>query len=145
VKDPLIRDRLQAVQRYYECGSFRNAAKTCGCGHMKVKYWQDRYEAEGLRGLWSRIPPGWPWELDAKTEERIKENVLSVTDQVGWNIKQIREYIRTKGHVTYTERHTMRVAQRWGLARLKPRPQYAHSVRSERLAFLKEKQADTQA
>ncbi len=145
VKDSLLRDRLQMVQGYYELGTFRDAARRCGCAHTTVKYWKDRYEGEGLKGLRSIPPPGRPRELGAKVEERLRQEVMEKTEEEGWQTKQIREYIRKKGNVTYTERHTIRIAQRWGLALIKPRPQYAHSKLSEREAFLKEKQETAQA
>lgn len=141
VRDPVIRDRLRIVQRYYEQGTFRKAAKEAGCGHMKVKYWRDRYEAGGVRGLSSPEKRGGrPRKLKEKAEKRLKTEITERTGRESWQTAQIREYIREQSGVTYSKRQTIRIAQRWGLAMIMLRPRYAHSQESERAAFLKEEQ-----
>lgn len=139
VRNPVIRDRLRVVQCYYEQGTFRTAAQEAGCGHMKVKYWTDRYEAGGVRGLSSPEKRGGrPRKLKRKTEERLKTEITKRTERESWRTTQIRQYIKRRSGVTYSERQTIRIAQRWGLAMIMPRPRYAHSKESERVAFLKE-------
>lgn len=139
VRDPVIRDRLRVVQCYYEQGTFRKAAKEAGCGHMKVKYWTDRYDRGGVRGLSSPEKRGGrPRKINKKTEERLKAEITKRTGRESWRTTQIRQYIKRRSGIAYSERQTIRIAQRWGLAQIMPRPRYAHSKESERVAFLKE-------
>lgn len=140
VKEPEIRERLLLLKDYYQLGSTRKAAKRHQCSHGKVQYWKDRYEEKGQRGLKTRPMSGRPPKLDKKQAVSIKKEVLQKTEQEGgWQTKQIRDFIKEKAGVTYSERHTIRIAQKWGLSQKKPRPQYGYAKNKEKEDFLKEK------
>lgn len=139
VKDPEIRERLLLVKDYYELGSTRKAGKRHQCSHGKVQYWKERYEKRGQRGLETEPKSGRPPKLSKEQETSIKKEVLEKTEQEGgWETRQIRDYIKKKAGVAYSERHTIRIAQKWGLSQKKPRPQYGYAKEKEKEDFLKE-------
>lgn len=128
------------VKACCEADSLREAGRRCGTSHVRIKRWTDRYEAEGLKGLKPRPKSGRPPKLDPRKAERIRKAVLTQSRREGWQTTQLRQYIREWGGVVYSERHILRIAADWGLARIVPRPRYAHSDETERQAFLKEEQ-----
>jgi transposase len=100
-----------------------------------VKFWKDRYEAEGIDGLATKPRSGHPKAMSEKRYQSIKREVT--TKNQGWETKQIRELIRKKSGVLYSERHVIRIAHDWGLSLKVPRPIYAHTDERERGQFLK--------
>jgi len=140
VKDSEIKERLLMIKAYYQQNSFRQAAKQHRCSHMKIKYWKDRYQDKGLRGLYTQPKPGAPRKLKPEQVVEIKREVVKKsTQEGGWQTKQIREYIQQRADVTYSIRHTIRIAQEWGLSKITPRPQYAYAKDQDKQAFLKAK------
>ena|SRR3989338_11713454 len=59
----------------------------------------------------------------------------------GWRTQNVRSLIVEKAGVKYSFRHTIRIIQRWGLAKIKPRPRYAFSKEEDREEFLKKTRA----
>lgn len=139
VKNSEIRERLLLLKHYYQSISLREAAEHHQCSHGKVKYWKDRYEEQGLRGLQTQDKSGRPRKLNKEQATAIKRVVARQSNQQGWQTKQIKEYIEKKTGVTYSERHTIRIAQSWGLSQKKPRPQYSYAKEQEKQTFLKGK------
>lgn len=138
VKDHQIRERLLLLKDYYQSHSMRKAAEHHQCSHGKVKYWKDIYEEKGIRGLKTIPSGGAPAKLDKDEQLKIKRVVVRKSNQEGWQTKQIRQYIKQKTGITYSERHTIRIAQKWGLTKKTPRPQYAYAKEQEKEDFLKE-------
>lgn len=139
IKDLEIRERLLMLKDYYQINSFRKVAKHHQCSHAKIKYWKDRYEEKGLEGLKTQPKSGCPSKLNKEQITSIKRVIVRKSKQQGWQTKQIREYIREKAGVIYSERHIIRIAQNWGLSQIKLRPQYSYARKQERDDFLKEK------
>jgi transposase len=139
VKDPIIRERLLMVKHAYESDSLRTAAEHVGKSHVTVKYWKDRYEQHGLKGLKPIPKSGRPRKLDPEQEIRLKRVVTRKGNKNGWQVKELREYIKEQADVTYTLRHTTRIMQQWGLSHITPRAQYAHTDIAANQAFLKGK------
>jgi len=137
VRDPVIRERLLLVKARYETHSLREAGERCGTNYVRIKRWTDRYEASGLKGLETKPRSGRPALLSPVKAKRIRRTVLSQSAREGWQTTRLRTHIREQGGVTYSERHILRLAARWGLSRITPRPRYAHSNEAERNAFLK--------
>lgn len=73
VKDPKIQERLLIVKSYYQQGNFRDAGKYHGCSYVKVKFWKDRYEQTGLKGLKAIKQTGRPPKLDKGQAKIIKK------------------------------------------------------------------------
>ena len=100
--------------------------------------WLRRFEKYGLDGLKTKQRSGRPLKLDHQKLVRIKRKV--VKNECGWTVKEVRELIRKEGRIVYTERHILRLLQRWGVRAIVPDKRLLHkSSREERLAFKKER------
>ena len=138
IRNAVIRERLIIIKRYYENQSYRKAAKQCGCSHMKVKNWKEIYESEGLPGLNPKPKSGRPPKLGKEQQAKIKRVIIRKANKQGWQTKQIRQYIKEQSGIKYSMRHTIRIAQHWGLSQIKPGPKYAYTNDRENQCFLKE-------
>ena len=136
VKKPEIRERLLMVKTSHE-KSLRDAADEFGVTHGKIDFWKKRYHQFGLRGLKTKQRPGRPPKINDQQAATIKQTVSKKNMRQGWRTTHVRELIHQETGVKYTKRHTIRILQKWGLARVTPRPRYAHSKESERKKFLK--------
>lgn len=136
VDNPVVRERLLMVQAALE-KPLRQAAEEFGCTHGKVDFWKKRFEEFGVRGLYTKARPGRPRKISEEEERVIKKTVSKKNLTNGWRTVHVRELIIKKTDVEYSTRHTIRILQRWGLARITPRMRYAHSEEKERAAFLK--------
>jgi len=137
IRDPIIRERLLLLKQFYQGTSLRSTGKQHRVSHHKVLYWKQRYDSEGLKGLETKSRSGRPSRLKPNDEKRISSFLVKKSVKSGWNIKYIREYVKKKGGVLYSMRHTMRLAQKWGMGLITPRPIYAHTNMKERAEFLK--------
>jgi len=138
--DSAVRERLLMLKTYYRIGNLRDAADESGCSHGKIKYWKDRYEDDGVRGLRTRIPPGRPTDVAPEKLQEIKRSVIRKSAKEGWSVTHLREYIREESGRLYSIQHSVRIAAAWGLAMITPRPRYAHQAPAvEQNAFLKGK------
>jgi transposase len=136
VRDPTIRERLLMVQDAYEM-PLRDAAKRHGCTHGKIDFWKKRYEAKGLRGLSTKERPGRPSKLAPEQTKKLRRTVRKHNIKQGWRTKHVRQLIKEEADVTYTQRHTIRLLHKWGLAKIVPRPRYAFSKEEDRDEFIK--------
>jgi transposase len=136
IRDPVVRERLLMVQAAYEMSLRDAAAKFC-CTHGKIDFWKQRYEQEGVRGLYTRDRSGRPPKINCKQRSKLRRIVRKHNAMKGWRTRGIRELIRQETGVTYSFRHTIRMAQLWGLSKIKPRSRYAFSKKEDREAFLK--------
>ncbi|MEK7251598.1 MAG: winged helix-turn-helix domain-containing protein, partial [Bacteroidota bacterium] len=115
----------------------RDAAEDFGCTHGKIDFWKKRFEQQGVRGLKTKRRPGRPPKITEEQSIVLKQTVSKNDVRQGWRTARVRELIRRETGVTYTKRHTIRILQKWGLARVTPRPRYAHSNEEDRKAFFK--------
>lgn len=136
VDNPVIRERLLMVQAALE-KPLRKAAEEFGCTHGKVDFWKKRFEEQGVHGLQTKSKPGRPKKISEEEETIIKQTVKKKNMTRGWRTIHVRELIAKTTDVEYSVRHTIRILQRWGLARITPRMRYAHSKESARKEFLK--------
>lgn len=138
-KDAEVRERLMLLKQYYRTGSLRDTAHENRCSHGKVKYWKDRYEMEGLRGLLTQEKSGRPPDVAPRKLEKIKRLVEQTCRKEQWAVEQVREFIKKKSGKQYTIRHTTRIIQSWGLSMITPRQQYAHAAsKTKQRDFLKD-------
>lgn len=133
-----MRERLLLLKMHYQGNSLRATADHHRCSHRKVSYWKIRYETMGVLGLATQPKSGAPPKLDPDAAKVIQRAVVQQsTREGGWEVKRIRAYIRERSGVTYSVRHTTRIAQDWGLALITPRPRYIYAKAAEKKAFLK--------
>lgn len=140
VTDSVIRERLLIVKEYYQGQTFRIVADHHRCSPAKVIYWKERYDERGLEGLRTKPKAGRPAKLDPEQAKEIKKEIIKQTAHTGgWQTEQIKEYIQEKAGISYSIRHTVRIAQRWGLSKITARPQYQYAKKKEKQLFLKGK------
>jgi len=140
INEPLIRERMLMVRASYS-EPLRDVAASYGCTHGKVDYWKKRYERLGLRGLYTKVQPGRPKKINQEQEMKMKRTVRKHNLKQGWKTTQVRQLIHEEAGVKYSVRHTIRIVQSWGLAKIKPRSRYAFSKQEDREAFLKKTRA----
>lgn len=128
------------IKSCYTARSLRTAAKYHQVTHKTVKYWKDRFESEGVKGLSSRPRPGAPGKLDKAAKQRLKAEVLKQVRKEAFSTKQLRNFIINRTHISYTPAHIANLARGWGLSLITPRPLYVFAKPAERAAFLKENQ-----
>ncbi|MGH9919591.1 MAG: winged helix-turn-helix domain-containing protein [Nitrososphaerales archaeon] len=98
--------------------------------------WVRRFEEEGIEGLRTRERSGRPPKVEHRVMTRIGREVM--TDESGWTVREVREFVRKEAGVTYTERHILRLLHRWGARAVVPEKRLAHKAPlEERLAFKK--------
>lgn len=140
VKDPRIRERLLMVQAAQK-QPLREVARTFRCVHGKIDYWKKRYEKFGLKGLHTRPRSGRPQKITQQQSAELRRIVENHNMKRGWRTQSVRSLIVEKAGVKYSFRHTIRIIQKWGLAKIKPRPRYVFSKEEDRDEFLKKTRA----
>lgn len=136
VTDHVIRERLLIVKASFK-KPLREVASEFVCTHGKVAYWKNRYLKLGLRGLYTKERSGRPSKLEPKLEAKIRIKVRRHNPKHGWTTKLVREYVKNKSRISYSERQTQRLSHKWGLTQIKPRKRSAYSKKEDREAFLK--------
>ena len=136
IKDPVIRERLLMV-RASQKEPLRKVADTFGYVHGKVAYWKNRYKQKGLRGLQTKPRSGCPKKMTLEQEKKLRRKIRRHNPKSGWRTTHVRSIIKEQTGITYSSRHTLRIAQSWGLAQLKPRPRYGYSKKDDRVEFIK--------
>ena len=136
VNDHVLRERLLMV---HEACKFdlRTSGNTFGCTHGKVAYWKNRYLKQGIKGLHTKERSGRPSKLNPKIALIIRRRVRKHNSKKGWTTKHIREEIHKESGVKYCKRQVIRIAHKWGVSQIKPRPIYAHSKQKDREEFIK--------
>lgn len=136
VKDHVIRERLLMIQEACKY-NLRIAANTFGCTHGKVAYWKNRYVEHGIKGLYTKERSGRPSKLNLEIAAKLRRRVRKHNMKKGWTTKHIREEIYKESGIKYCKRQVIRIAQKWGVSRIKPRQRYAYSKQEDRGAFIK--------
>ena len=136
ITEPLIRERLLMVQASYK-EPLREAAQTFGCVHGKIAYWRKRYDAQGLRGLYTRERSGRPMKITKEQSTKIKRKVRRHNIKRGWQTRMIKEVIKNEAGVTYSERQIIRISHKWGLSQKVPRQKYAYAKKEDKEVFIK--------
>lgn len=137
-KDPQTKLRMLLVlNSKYDGESQNQAARELRSTSSWASKWIGRFAEQGLEGLKTKQRSGRPPKLDHRTLVKIKRKV--VRNECGWSVKEVRELIRKEGHVVYTERHILRLMQKWGIRGIVPETRLLRKAPiEERLAFKKE-------
>ncbi|MDG6981795.1 MAG: winged helix-turn-helix domain-containing protein [Nitrososphaerota archaeon] len=84
----------------------------------------------------TRERSGRPPEVEKSLIAKIGREVT--TNRSGWTVKEVRELVRRKAGVTYSERHVLRLVRKWGARAVVPEKRLAHTASlEERLRFKK--------
>jgi transposase len=98
--------------------------------------WVRRFEEEGIDGLRTRERSGRPPKVERELMAKVGREVA--TNESGWTVREVREFVRREVGVTYSERHILRLIHRWGARGVVPEKRLVHKASlEERLAFKK--------
>ena len=103
------------------------AARQNGMDRQTLCDWVHRYNAQGVAGLASRVPPGPTPRLDEVQMAELEALVLKGPDPetdgvVRWRCADLREQVQRRFAVTVHERTIGKWLRRRKLTRLQPRP-----------------------
>ena len=103
------------------------AARTCG--RQTLRDWVHRYNAEGLRGLSDRKPPGGIPKLTAEQEAEVAAWVRAGPDLaedgvVRWRRKDLAARIERRFGIVLAERSVGALLKRWAFRHVSVRPQH---------------------
>lgn len=135
--DADVRLRMLLILKVkYDGVSQNRAAKELHAQSSWAVTWVRRFEEEGIEGLRTRERSGRPPKVERRLMARIGREVT--TNRSGWTVREVRELVRRKASVTYSERHVLRLIHRWGARAVVPEKRLVHKAPLEdRLAFKK--------
>lgn len=118
------------------------AAEACGMDRQTLRDWVHRYNADGLRGLYDRKPPGARSKLTDEQRAALIELVeagpdLAVHGVVRWRRVDLRDELERQFGVVLHERSVGKVLKRLGYRRLSVRPRHPAANDEAQEAFKK--------
>src|ERR687898_241527 len=119
--------RMLALALVLEGRPRMEAARTCGMDHQTLRDWVHRYNAEGLRGLSDRKPPGGIPKLKAEQEEEVAAWVRAGPDLAEdgrWRRKDLAARIERRFGVVLAERSVGALLKRLAFRHVSVRPQH---------------------
>jgi transposase len=141
-RDGAVVRRLLAIALILEGHSRAEAARFNGMDRQTLRDWVQRYNDEGVGGLYSRLSTGRPGALSEEQMEELRNMVLDGPDPqrhpvVRWRCVDLREEIADRFSVTLTERSVGRLLPRLNMTRLQPRPYHPKKDAVAQEAFKK--------
>jgi transposase len=121
--------RMLALALVLEERPRMEAARTCGMDRQTLRDWVHRYNAEGLRGLSDRKPPGGIPKLKAEQEAEVAAWVRAGPDLaedgvVRWRRKDLAARIERRFGVVLAERSVGALLKRLAFRHVSVRPQH---------------------
>src|SRR5580704_3161461 len=118
------------------------AAEACGMDRQTLRDWVHRYNAEGLRGLYDRKPPGASPKLTAEQRAALAAMVEAGPDPevhgvVRWRRVDLRDELQRRFGVELHERSVGKVLTRLGYRRLSVHPRHPEADEDAQEAFKK--------
>jgi transposase len=134
--------RMLCLAMVLEGSDRTTAAEACGMDRQTLRDWVHRYNAEGLRGLYDRKPPGARPKLTAEQRAALVELVeagpdLAVHGVVRWRRVDLRDELERLFGVVLHERSVGKVLRRLGYRRLSVRPRHPQADEEAQEAFKK--------
>jgi transposase len=134
--------RMLCLALVLEGSDRTTAAEACGMDRQTLRDWVHRYNAEGLRGLYDRKPPGARSKLTAEQRAALVELVeagpdLAVHGVVRWRRVDLRDELERQFGVVLHERSVGKVLKRLGYRRLSVRPRHPAADEEAQEAFKK--------
>lgn len=142
IGDGAVVRRLLAIALLLEGHSRQAAAAMNGMSRQTLRDWVHRYNAEGVRGLYSRTGPGRPPVLTTARMAALKEIVIKGPDPerhsvIRWRCLDPREEIAARWSVAVCEQTIGRWLRQLRLTRLQPRPYHPKKDPEAEAAFKK--------
>jgi transposase len=139
-KDAEVVRRLLALALVLDGQSRTAAARQGGMDRQTLCDWVHRYNASGVAGLASRLPPGATPRLDEAQMAALEALVLKGPDPatdgvVRWRCADLRAQVKQRFAVTVHERTIGKWLRRRKLTRLQPRPAHPKQDLAAQAAF----------
>jgi transposase len=133
---------MLALAMVLEGMSRSDAARLAGMDRQTLRDWVHRYNAAGLEGLASRVPPGSLPKLTPAQMAELREVVVAGPDPVvhkvvRWRCVDLRAEVARRFSVTVDEETIGRWLRKLGLTRLQPRPFHPKKDAAAQEAFKK--------
>jgi transposase len=134
--------RLLALAMVLDGVARKVAAEACGMDRQTLPDWVHRYNAEGIDGLRDRLRSGRPPGLSAAQIAELDDLVVAGPDPavhrvVRWRCFDLREEIKQRFEVEFSERHVGRLLTGLKLTRLTVRPRHPKADEAAQEAFKK--------
>ena len=134
--------RMLCLAMVLEGSDRTTAAEACGMDRQTLRDWVHRYNAEGLRGLYDRKPPGARSKLTDEQRSALVELVeagpdLAVHGVVRWRRVDLRDELERQFGVVLHERSVGKVLNRLGYRRLSVRPRHPEADEEAQETFKK--------
>jgi transposase len=139
-KEAALVRRMLALALILEGHSRTAAARQNGMDRQTLCDWVHRYNAQGVAGLASRLPPGPTPRLDEVQRAELEALVLAGPDPktdgvVRWRCVDLRAQVQRRFAVTVHERTIGKWLRRRKLTRLQPRPAHPKQDLAAQAAF----------
>jgi len=109
--------KLFFIKELYKGATVPQAAKEVGVSKVIGYAWLKNWNKKGLEGLKPNYGGGRPSELTQEEKEELKK-ILEKRDD--WTTKEVRELIKEKFGVGYSQRHVSRLLRSMGMKYSKP-------------------------
>jgi len=134
--------RMLALAMVLEGCDRTTAANTCGMDRQTLRDWVHRYNAEGLKGLRDRAPPGAKSKLTAAQKMELASLVEAGPDRavhgvVRWRRVDLRDELKRRFGVDLHERSVGRILAQLGYRRLSVRPRHREADEEAQETFKK--------
>lgn len=124
-----IATRLQMVILARRGYTAPQVAQAVGVSRRSVQTWVQRYNAQGIDGLWDRPRPGQPTKLPSDQVQAFKQRMLDGPGDADGGVctlrgKDARRILANEFNVNYSLGGAIELLHRLGLSCLRPRPQH---------------------
>lgn len=141
-RDGAAARRMLAIALVLEGSERKTAAQTCGMDRQTLRDWVHRYNAEGLRGLHDRKPPGPQPKLTPEQTAELAAWVEAGPDPdrhgvVRWRRVDLRDELARRFGIALHERSVGKMLARLGYRRLSVRPRHPEADEAAQAAFKK--------
>jgi transposase len=141
-RTPEAARRMLALAFVLEGWTRARAAAACGMERQTLRDWVHRYNAEGIEGLYDRVPAGPSPRLTAAQEAELAGIVERGPEPerdgvVRWRQVDLRRVIEKRYGVSYHERSVGKLLARLGFAHISARAVHPAADRAAQEAFKK--------
>lgn len=141
-RDGAAARRMLAIALVLEGSDRKTAAETCGMDRQTLRDWVHRYNAEGVRGLHDRKPPGPQPKLTSEQAAELAAWVESGPDPlrhgvVRWRRVDLRDELERRFGVSVHERSVGKLLTKLGYRRLSVRPRHPETDEAAQATFKK--------
>ena len=117
--DVKVLNRLHFIRNRYLGDSVELAASKSGVTKRVGYIWQDRWNKEGYEGLIPKYGGGRPAQISDEQKNELKE-ILAKRDD--WTTKEIKQLIKDKFGIEFSEKHVRTILRSIGLKFARPYP-----------------------